>query len=400
MIDYQTFYYLYFVLFSVALLYAGQKITSKKNVIFVINILFHVLYFYFNKKQFASFQLILLTGYFAAKWLSEKEERKNLSAFLVSFTALVFIELKYSALQFTVLRGIAPTIAFIGLSFVTFRLISLFVDLKRKAIKREITFIDYYNYITFFPSYLSGPLDKYGHFVSETEKENEPDIKELLENIYRIVLGTFKKIVIADFLANLSIDSMYTPDVLLLPFYKVMISMYIYSMVLYFDFSGYSDVAVGVGGLFGIKVPENFNSPFSSKNIQEFWNRWHISFMHWLRDYVYYPLQMFLLKTVKIKNTVLVASLGFFVTFLIAGLWHGSSKHYFYYGLYHGICYSIYLIWRHFLLKKGTLAFKTFYNKSNGIKILSVVITYHYFILGLFFFTDKYHYFLNLLGIK
>lgn len=122
--------------------------------------------------------------------------------------------------------------------------------------------------------------------------------------------------------------------------------------------------------------------------------------MHWLRDYVYYPLQMFLLKVIKFNNKVLVASIGFFTTFLIAGLWHGSSKQYLFYGLYHGICYSLYLVWRHWLQKNWTPSFKVFYNQSKSIKILSVVLTYHYFVLGLFFFTDKYSWCLNHVGIK
>ncbi|MBC7713349.1 MAG: hypothetical protein H7177_08420 [Rhizobacter sp.] len=400
MIDYQSFTYFYFVFFAVAVLWFGQKFTSKKNTIFVINVIFHVLFFYFNKKQFFVFQVILLVGFLSTKVLCRNKDRKALSALFVTVTTIIFIQLKYPILQLNIFTAIAPTISIIGLSFVTFRMISVFVDLKRKAIKREITFIDYYNYLTFFPAYLSGPLDKYNHFVDETEQTIGPEAKDQLQNVYRVILGTFKKLVIADYLTTLSIDSMYTPDIFMLPFVKVMFSMYIYSIVLYFDFSGYSDVAVGIGGILGIKVPENFDNPFASKNIQEFWNRWHISFMHWLRDYVYYPFQMFLLKTVKIKNIVLVSSFGFFITFLVAGLWHGSNKHYLFYGLYHGACFSIYLIWRNLLQKKTSSNFKAFYNKSQVVRTLSIVLTYHYFIFGLFFFTDKYQYFVNLLGNK
>ena len=398
MISYQSFSYFYFLFFCIALAWIGKSFISKKNLIFSLNLCFHLMFFFFNKKQFIVLQVALLGTYISAFWLSTSENKKSNSALLVTLSTLFFVQIKYSVFQFNFLHDISQIISFVGLSFFTFRAISLFVDLKRGAIKKSIKFIDCYNFLTFFPLFLSGPLDRYEHFVEETEKNTVNSLKDQFDNIFRIVLGAFKKIVVADYLMSLSINTMYVPDLYKLPFYKVMVSMYIYSFVLYFDFSGYSDMAIGIGGLLGVKVPENFENPFTAKNIQEFWNKWHISFMHWLRDYIYYPIQMFLVKNFKLKNMVLVSSVGFFITFLLAGLWHGDKINYLCYGTYHGLAFGVFFVWKNYIQKKTSESFRKFYNSSKVIKYFSIILTYHYFIFGLFFFTDTYKYFLNIFG--
>ena len=153
-------------------------------------------------------------------------------------------------------------------------------------------------------------------------------------------------------------------------------------------------MAIGIGQLFGMKISENFSSPFKSKNIQEFWTRWHISFMTWLRDYVYYPFQVFIIKKFKFKNMFILNSLSSVLIFLIAGLWHGNKPQYVFYGLYHGLAFVIFLFWRNFIYKNFTKEFKIKYIDNKYADLISVFITVNYFVISLLFFTGKYVVFL------
>ena len=395
MINFQTMLYYYFILIVVFLFCAFKTKFQKTQKMLAVNLVFHVLLFYFDKKRFLQFQLIVLVNYlfvyYYQKELEVKKAKHNASmATAITLNIIYFIVVKYTYWAVLSRLGIA---AFIGFSFFMFRLLSLYIDLKRNVIKEKINFSDYYNYLTFFPVFLSGPLNRFNKFQEDLTSINYNTALQQFNHTYRIVWGTFKKMVLADFLYDFSIDSINISDLSHIPSYKILISMYIYALVIYLDFSGYSDVAIGVCGLFGINIPENFNNPFKSKNIQEFWNRWHISFMHWLRDYIYYPIQMFILRNKLTKNALLASVVGYMITFLVAGLWHGNQVQYLYYGLYHGICFSIYLAWKMVIQKTLSQEQKSAYYESKFIALASVLITFHYFIFGLIFYTGKYVYF-------
>lgn len=399
MITYQSNLYYYFVLTAIAIFsFLKVKITKSQSLL-IINILFHATFFYYNKKQFIQFQVLLFINYLAITFYQRSRASflKSNNVYLpvcILLNLSYFILIRYSLWNLTSRLGF---IAFVGFSFFTFRLISLYTDLKRELIKEKIGLIDYYNYLTFFPIFLSGPLNRFTRFIEDIYSTTINTPLQQFNYTYRIIWGIFKKVVIADYLLDFSIDSIHISDLYHLASYKILISMYLYSLVLYLDFSGYSDVGIGICGLFGITVPENFNKPFSSKNIQEFWNRWHISFMHWLRDYLYYPIQVFTLRNKIITSTLVASIVGYITTFLAAGLWHGNQRQYLYYGLYHGMAFSLYLTWKNLIQKKLTKEQKNRYYSSKTISLASIVITYHYFIFGLFFFIGKYEYFFKAL---
>lgn len=390
MINYSSIGFYYFTFLSSLVAALWSQSAQKKYLILGLNLIFHALFFYFFKVHFASlisalaFNWILLQ---AGEWA--KFERKTVATVLIALNLIAFIVIKYSFARIELGGVNSGLFSFIGISFFTFRALSLFIDYRRGVIE-QLDFIHYCNYLTFFPTFLSGPLDRYEDFRKEVESNHHPDSVETIDATFRFVSGAFKKVVLADLLHDLSIDSISLESLGHFSGWQILISLYVYTIVLYLDFSGYSDMAIGLSRLLGIKVPENFNKPYLSKNIQDFWNRWHMSFMQWLRDYIYYPFQHFLLKTVKLKSYLLSSIMATAVIFFLTGAWHGDKRQYLFYGLYHAVCFGLYLIWRDFIGDKKRKEFKKKYIESMLFTMFSRVLTIHYFVFSLLFFTGRY----------
>ena len=236
---------------------------------------------------------------------------------------------------------------------------------------------------------MMGPLDRYDAFVKQQEPPN-PGFRALkATSLERIILGCFKKVVLADVLIGFSLAAFNDRDILGLSPGELLLSLYVYYWVLFFDFSGYCDIAIGVGELFGFKVPENFNRPYLARNMQDFWQRWHMTLMAWLRDYVYTPVFRKLLDVGSTHVQVLNCA-SFFLTFLLAGVWHGEGWNFFLYGSLHGFAYMIWLTYKLWLTRSlGKERLKS-YMKDPYIKGCAQLITFHYFLLSLVFFIDKH----------
>ena len=245
-----------------------------------------------------------------------------------------------------------------------------------------------------FSLFLVWALDRYERFVNDIESEERIDAKRIYEAVSRIILGAFKKAVIADSLYSLSNASFHAIEIENLNFFSTHDrSVYLLHRSVYGFFSGYSDIAIGISNLFGVRTPENFNHPYRARNMQEFWNSWHISFLHWLRDYIYYPIQTLLVKQ-GFKQFTAIACFAYFFTFLIAGVWHGDTWYYTWYGLSHGISFSIFLIYKKSLIdKKLSKEQRKKYKKSSVVKFFAQLITFHYFLFSLFFFINKSNFF-------
>ena len=151
-------------------------------------------------------------------------------------------------------------------------------------------------------------------------------------------------------------------------------------------------MAIGISNLFGIKTPENFNKPWKARNIQIFWNSWHISFMNWLRDYIFFPLQNVLMR-LGVSNIPINNSLSYFATFLIAGIWHGEEKRFIYYGIFHGTGFILYFTYKRLFEKYLSKDERKSYLKNKKIEFTSRFLTFHFFLLSLFFFIDKGEFF-------
>jgi alginate O-acetyltransferase complex protein AlgI len=226
----------------------------------------------------------------------------------------------------------------LGLSFYTFRTLSYLLDIKRGAIKPTRDWVVFFSYIAFFPCIIAGPIDRPGAFIPQLEAPRTFELARASDNMRQILWGLFKKIVIADNCAMFT-----TPifaDYQHLPGASLWIGAFLYTIQIYADFSGYSDMAIGVAGLLGFRVTRNFNYPFFGRNIAEFWRRWHITLTTWLTDYVFTPLSIYFRNYGKAGLVMAIL-----INFTLIGVWHGPNWTFALFGFLHG-CYYIPLLLR------------------------------------------------------
>ncbi len=215
-----------------------------------------------------------------------------------------------------------------GISFFTFRSISYIVDLYRGVMAPCRSLLDYAFFLTFFPPLLAGPVVRAKDMLPQVAADPRPTADMVSEGLWLIMLGIFKKMVIADFISGNFVDRVFDNPALYSGFENMM-ATFGFTVQLYCDFSGYSDMAIGIALLLGYRFGENFNAPFKAENPTEFWHRWHISLSTWLRDYIYIPLG---------GNRCSRARSYFnqFATMVIGGFWHGASWMYVIWGAAHG----------------------------------------------------------------
>jgi alginate O-acetyltransferase complex protein AlgI len=221
----------------------------------------------------------------------------------------------------------------VGISFYTFKAMSYIIDVYKKTFKPTTDFISFSAFISFFPALVAGPIDRATNLLPQFQAERVFDEGKAVDGLRQILWGLFKKMVIADNCAqyaNLIFNNsaQYSGSMLLL-------GVLFFSFQVYGDFSGYSDIAIGTARLFGFDLMKNFAFPYFSKDIGEFWRRWHISLSNWLRDYVFFPLRRNLLRQKRLPAWI-VQSLPPMVTMLVSGLWHGANWTFIVWGILHG----------------------------------------------------------------
>lgn len=255
----------------------------------------------------------------------------------------------------------------IGISFYTFETITYVVDVYRKIHKPLKNFWDYQLYIILFPKLIAGPIIRYHDLADQiTDRTVNDTVDNRLMGFYRFAIGLAKKVLIANQM-GLQADSIFSMNYHGLDSFTAWIGILAYTFQIYFDFSGYSDMAIGLAKMIGFKFPENFNNPYISQSITEFWRRWHISLGAWMRNYLYIPLGG---NRVKTKRR-LYFNLWF--VFLASGLWHGASWSFVIWGAYHGLF---------LVLERGFL--HRFYDKIG--KLPSTLITFFIVVIGWVFF--------------
>ena len=221
----------------------------------------------------------------------------------------------------------------LGLSFYIFRAISYNIDIFQEKIKPSSSFLDFAIYISFFPQLLSGPIMRAGDFLYQLKNGGAKEIDGLYKYLSLFLIGLFKKLVIVSYLtANLVDDVFAVPENH--SFTAILLTIFAYSLVIYFDFSSYSDMAIAVAGLMGFKSPINFDAPYLSLNLRDFWRKWHISLSAWVKDYIYIPLGGS--RGGKIKKY-----LNLIIVMMIIGLWHGAAMHFIIWGTIQGIGLAI-----------------------------------------------------------
>ncbi len=262
----------------------------------------------------------------------------------------------------------------VGISFYTFQALSYSIDVYRHKIKAVNDIIAFFAYISFFPQLVAGPIERATHLLPQFMKQRKFDSQVAVDGMRQILWGLFKKVVVADNCAravDLIFGYYWNFDS-----YTLIIGAISFSIQIYGDFSGYSDIAIGVAKLFGIELMQNFKYPYFSKNIAEFWRRWHISLMTWFRDYVYIPLGGSRCAMPKIvRNTIIV--------FFLSGLWHGANWTFVVWGVYNAILFIPMII-------KG----KNNINIVNKVplpikELIGIIITFIFVTLGWIIFRSE-----------
>ena len=271
-------------------------------------------------------------------------------------------------------------LAFIGISYMSFKTIQIMLEISDGLIKEKISVKDYLQFLLFFPTVSAGPIDRSRRFLKEIN-EVMPR-KEYLglagDGIYRIVLGLLYKVVLSTYVYQMLLTLNNTGTVV----YSIKY-MYLYTLYLFFDFAGYSLMAVGSSNILGIQTPMNFNKPFLSVDIKDFWTRWHITLSTWLRDFVFSRVLMQVIRKKWFKNRLHNATYAYMVNMLVMGFWHGLSVSYIVYGFYHGVLMAGFEVYQ----KKST-----FYKKNknkNWYKLLSWFVTMNLVMIGFFIFSGE-----------
>ena len=271
--------------------------------------------------------------YLAGRLIADRQERGRrfwltASVFLVLAALFVY---KYAGFVYRVFTGRALGVSIgapLGISFITFSAISCLADIYRKDAPAG-SFLDVALYLTFFPKVSSGPIQLWKDFKGQIIRK-VPDSEWVIRSINRIIIGMAKKLILADTFGSVVADIQSN-----VPFGidgpTAWGGALLYMLQIYYDFAGYSDIAIGLAGLFGIRVADNFNFPYLSRSITEFWRRWHISLGTWFREYVYIPLGGNRKGTAKTLRNL-------FLVFLLTGIWHGAGWNYILWGVLNGVC--------------------------------------------------------------
>jgi len=342
----------YYIL-ALSLLFAGAIYGKSRAMI--VYLLAFIVYQYF---------LVFLAQRIEAKWLKP----------LVFLSILPLVINKVFALTSLHL------LAFIGISYMSFKTIQIMLEISDGLIKEKISVKDYLQFLLFFPTVSAGPIDRSRRFLKEIN-EVMPR-KEYLElagdGVYRIVLGLLYKIVLSTYVYQMLLALNNTDTVV----YSIKY-MYLYTLYLFFDFAGYSLMAVGSSNILGIQTPMNFNKPFLSIDIKDFWTRWHITLSTWLRDFVFSRVLMQVIRKKWFKNRLHNATYAYMVNMLVMGFWHGLSVSYIVYGFYHGVLMAGFEVYQ----KKSN-----FYKKNknkNWYKLLSWFVTMNLVMVGFFIFSGE-----------
>lgn len=274
-----------------------------------------------------------------------QSQKKLLLALSIFFNLGLLFYFKYTNFFISLSNGLLAThmnplniLLPVGISFYTFENLSYTIDVYRGEFEPEKKFVNYLLFLSFFPKLVMGPIVRARDFIPQLHKPYEVREEDFAKGFYLIVSGLFKKLVISDYL-TLNLVNYVFDDPSRHTGLECLVALFAYAIVIYCDFSGYSDVAIGVARWLGITIPANFKSPYQSKSITEFWRRWHISLSSWLKDYLY----IFWLGGNR-KGRV-HTYINLFITMLLGGLWHGANWTFIVWGGMHGIALALHKIW-------------------------------------------------------
>ncbi|MBS3912905.1 MAG: MBOAT family protein [Bacteroidetes bacterium] len=342
-----SFAFLLFFPIVFILYWALGKTVKIQNGLLVIASL--VFYGFWDLKFLLLLAFTIFIGYYGGKWIANAKSnfgRKTALFFSICISLAILGTFKYfnffsqSLADFAAIFGwkmqpyLLKLILPVGISFYTFHNLSYVIDLYYRRIEPEKSFLNYSLFVGYFPLLVAGPIERATHLLPQLQQKREFVYSDAINGMRQILWGLFKKVVIADTCAFYS--DMVFANPAQYPGWIVLFGLLLFTIEIYCDFSGYSDIALGISRLFGIELLRNFAFPYFSRNIAEFWRKWHISLTTWFRDYLYIPLggsKSTKFKT--IRNTIII--------FLVSGFWHGANWTFIIWGALHA-CYFIPLL--------------------------------------------------------
>ena len=335
--------FLYYFLPIVLIIYFIMPNKYRNFILFISSMFF---YFYGEPKYIILMLLEILIAYFGTI-IIDKTKNKTIFIFTILIHVLLLCFFKYTDFLITNINSIFKTninllrISLpIGISFYTFQIISYVVDVYRGKVSVQKSFIRLATYVSLFPQLIAGPIVRY-ETIEEELKTRSHNFENFAEGARRFTIGLAKKVLIANILGELCTNFDSSSKSIIF-YWLFSIS---YMLQIYFDFSAYSDMAIGLGRIFGFHFLENFNYPYISKSITEFWRRWHISLSSWFKDYVYIPLGGNRVGKIKLLRNILIV-------WLLTGFWHGASWNFIVWGLMFGIILIIEKLWFNKYLEK------------------------------------------------
>jgi len=257
----------------------------------------------------------------------------------------------------------------LGISYFTFKMISYLVEKRRDNLATH-RMVDFLNYIFFFPILISGPIERFQPFYEQSLQTKQLQTDDLYVGLPRILLGLFKKVVLADSLAIVA-ALLQQPEHSASVYWVATLA---YTFQIYFDFSGYSDMAIGISRMLGYRIRENFASPYLAADLSDFWKRWHMSLTSWFRDYLFIPLGGSRVPFYRIIiNTWIVMA--------VTGLWHGAAWHFVLWGMYHALGLTILRLYRRWVLPKLPTVQSVW-----GVRMLNIILTFAFVSIGWIWF--------------
>ncbi len=306
----------------------------------------------------------------------------------------IFLTIKIPALAYWVSYGIrfltdqslteakAIDLRWLGFSYVAFRIIHTLRDRQMGRLP-AVDLAEYVTYVIFFPAFSAGPIDRIERFIKDLRKPSALGNDELLIAGQRFMLGLFKKFVVADALALIALNDTNALQVRTTGWMWIL--LYAYAFQIYFDFSGYTDIAIGISKFLGIQLPENFSAPYQKPNLTQFWNNWHMTLTQWFRAYFFNPVTRWLRSWNNPMPPLVMIALTQIATMLLIGFWHGVIWNFALWGLWHGVGLFIHNRWSDMTkVRAGEWAITPF--RKNILNISGVVITFNFVALGWTFF--------------
>lgn len=377
---------LIFVLLSLASYWISKKKESRLIAILLTGFIYSALFSSLGSALFTLGMSIVIYG-FVHSLIKLKDQRTRKTLMYAGVVLSIFT---LSTFKYNLYEGIYPPLYYLrplGISYFTFKFIHIIVDVYRGRIKR-VDFRTYLALIFFFPTFSAGPIDRYNRFEKDANNIKPLEKEDIDFSIRRIIHGLFKKYIIADY-TWLFINTI-SPNIATTSRVRLLAIPFLLSIKIYYDFAGYTDIAVGLGRLFGYRVPENFSAPYLRRNLTLFWQNWHMTLTSWLREYIYMPMGKLLFPYLGKKHPWLLNSICQLVLMAIVGIWHGSTLNFVIWGLYHGIGLSVFRIYADIVKNYFPENIQIWINNSKISQYISTAVTFGFVSVGWLFFSYNF----------